>query len=281
MGDGPLYHRKIREELAIVDGNVDDIETSVGTGLGAAVAVVDGNVDDIKTSVGTGLGGKVDNLDADLVVVDGNVDDIKTSVGTGLGGKVDNLDADLVVVDGNVDDIKTSVGTGLGGKVDNLDADLVVTDGKVDNLDADLVVVDGNVDTIVTTTDAIAANNNTILSTLPAAADALVCTDKNDGGASPWGNGAWVQFIANTGANCRLRQIFFFAVSAPDEFEVDVGVGAAGFENVKCCVPFTTSSNTINIQSCPVITTGSRIAVRIRSKGANGKTASIKLAIAS
>ena len=79
----------VDNEIAVIDGIVDNILVDTGTTLDAALAVVDANVDAILVDTGT-------TLDAALAVVDGNVDSILVDTGT-------TLDAALAVVDANVD----------------------------------------------------------------------------------------------------------------------------------------------------------------------------------
>lgn len=98
---GPVWAENVDANVAGVETKVDTTIADVGSldtkhdATDAALAVVDGNVDDIETAQA------LQATAVALAVVDTNVDDIETLLGT-VDGKID-------IIDGNVDDIEIAV----------------------------------------------------------------------------------------------------------------------------------------------------------------------------
>lgn len=155
----------------------------------------------------------------------------------------------------------------------------------IDLIQVDTTAIEGKVDTVDTVVDALTVQQNSLADRiltarqqcLPAAGNPIQCTD--EGAAGAWNNGTWVEISANIGgADIVPLGVFVANVSAADDFELDIGVGAAAAEVVVGTLPFGDDENFIPFASFAKVDANSRVAGRIRSKASNGKTADLKLA---
>ena len=197
---------------------------------------------------------------ADLVNVEAKIDLIQVDTTAIL--------ADLVNVEAKVDLVLVDTGAILIA-LGNIDADTT-------QLLADLAVVDGNVDGVKSMATSLFMESIKPTECIPSAADPVTCTDINDAGGTPWGNGAWVELIADIGTDDIKPASANISNAGAGEFELDIGQGAGGAEVVITTVSFTGDGQ--YKFSAPNITTNNvRLAARIRSKQATGLTADVKL----
>jgi len=110
---------------------------------------------------------------------------------------------------------------------------------------------------------------------VPSAASGVTCTDINDAGGTPWGDGAWQQLSADIGADEIIVRSVDIANAGAGEFEVDIGVGAPAAEARVGGVCFKADGQ--YLLSCTLIPANARLSARIRSAQATGLTADVKV----
>ena len=173
---------------------IDAILLDTGTTLDAAIAVIDANVDQIETAVITNAAGT--DIAADIIAMKADTAAILVDTGTTLDTKLDTIDGnvDTILVDTNelqgdwanggrldllIDAILVDTGTTLDGKIDtidsNVDAILVDTnslnDSKIPdtislaniNTQVDTALSDIQLDHLLHVADASTTTNNSIV----------------------------------------------------------------------------------------------------------------------
>jgi len=143
-----------------------------------------------------------------------------------------------------------------------------------DLIDAAKAVIDSN----YTITRALGSRQFNSMTTVPSAADPITLTGDN---AVAWADGAWVELIADIGAGTWVVDSADISnISAPDDFELDIGVGALAAEARIGTVSFNTEGQH-RVPCTPIVRADDpvRVAARIRSKVATPKTADVKLNI--
>ena len=230
------------------------VDTEVATAL-ANQASIEGKVDTVDTVVDgiqTDLSNATDGLGALKALIDAAQADITTALANqaSIEGKVDTVDT---VVDG----IQTDLDNGTDG--------LGALKALIDTAQADITTNKARTKVLIGET-----------MVFPSAAAPVTATDKDDGGTTPWASGGWVELVADSGADqIVLENVLISAITGgPDDFEVDIGYGAAASETKVAAIAFNSTGSYIG--RSPVIAANQRIAARIRSAQSDGNTADIK-----
>jgi hypothetical protein len=122
----------------------------------------------------------------------------------------------------------------------------------------------------------------------PTSADNLVIPAglqlQSAGGGVAGSFGVWVQVLAATPATRRtdFHRCLVVAASADEEYEIEIGIGAAGFEVVQTRFPVIyDSTGGLSLRMafdsfCPRIAPGTRVAARCRNRTANQRTIDVR-----
>jgi ElaB/YqjD/DUF883 family membrane-anchored ribosome-binding protein len=187
----------VRDEIVVIDGNVDSILVDTGTTLDGKINTIDTNVDAVLVDTGTTLQAELDaiqaatitnaagaDIAADIIAVKAETAAILTDTGTTLDGKINTIDT-------NVDAILVDTGTTLQGELDAIQAATITNAAGVD-IAADIIAVkaetaailtdtgttlDGKINTIDTNVDAILVDTGTTLQGEVDAIQAAVITN--------------------------------------------------------------------------------------------------------
>ena len=159
----------IDNEIATIDGNVDDIladtnelqtdwvnggrldlildtaasgggggggldAAGVRSAIGLASANLDTQLATIDANVDSILEDTGTTLPASLATIDGNVDDILEDTGTTIPATLTTIDDEIAVIDSNVDLVLEDTGTTLPATLATIDKEIAAIDAKVDSI---------------------------------------------------------------------------------------------------------------------------------------------------